>query len=42
VVWYKESGIIGLRLMTIPIEDVFYGMGLILFNVWLYTYFKNR
>lgn len=42
VVWYKGSGIIGLRIMTIPLEDVFYGMGLILLNVWLYTAIKAR
>ena len=42
VVWYKESGIIGLRIMTIPVEDVFYGMGLILLNVWLFTFIRER
>lgn len=36
VVWYSPAGIIGVRIMTIPIEDIFYGMGLILANVWLY------
>jgi len=42
VVWYKGSGIMGPRIMTIPVEDVFYGMGLILLNIWLYTFIKER
>lgn len=42
VVWYKDSGIIGPRIMTIPVEDVFYGMGLVLLNVWLYTAISGR
>jgi len=36
VVWYSANGIIGLRILTIPIEDIFYGMGLILSNIWIY------
>lgn len=42
VVWYKDSGITGLRIMTIPAEDIFYGMGLIMLNVWLYTVIRGR
>jgi lycopene cyclase domain-containing protein len=41
VVWYSGTGIIGLRIMTIPVEDIFYGMGLILLNVWLYTFIRK-
>src|SRR5690606_5114561 len=33
VVWYNESEIMGYRIGTIPVEDVFYGMGLILLNL---------
>ena len=42
VVWYKDSGITSMRILTIPVEDVFYGMGLILLNIWLYTIIKGR
>lgn len=42
IVWYSPAGIIGVRILTIPIEDVFYGMGLILANVWIYTAIRKR
>lgn len=42
VVWYNPTGIIGPRILTIPVEDIFYGMGLILANVWLYTALRSR
>lgn len=38
VVWYNESEIIGMRILTIPVEDIFYGMKLILLNLILYKY----
>jgi len=41
VVWYSPDGIIGLRILTIPVEDVFYGMGLILSNIWIYQSIKH-
>ncbi len=37
IVWYNPAHIIGLRILTIPIEDVFYGMDLILLNVMIYS-----
>ncbi len=42
VVWYSSKGIIGLRILSIPFEDIFYGMGLILINVWLYSWIRSR
>jgi lycopene cyclase domain-containing protein len=42
VVWYNPSEIIGLRILTIPVEDVFYGMELILMNVFIYEYLKSK
>lgn len=42
VVWYNEAEIIGWRLLTIPFEDIFYGMELILLNVLIYEYLKKK
>ncbi len=44
VVWYNDNENIGIRLLTIPVEDVFYGMTLILLNVSIFEFMskKNR
>lgn len=42
VVWYNPVQIIGLRLGTIPVEDVFYGLLLIGINIGFYEYFLNK
>lgn len=41
VVWYNSLQIVGLRLLTIPMEDIFYGLDLILLNLILYYVFEG-
>jgi lycopene cyclase domain-containing protein len=41
VVWYNAEHIMGPRILTIPLEDVFYGMGLVLINIWIYHWFRS-
>lgn len=42
IVWYNNLENIGYRYLTIPYEDIFYGMALILLNISLFEYFKKR
>lgn len=39
IVWYNNNEIIGLRILTIPVEDIFYGLLMIGSQVALYEYF---
>jgi lycopene cyclase domain-containing protein len=37
VVWYNHADMVNLRILTIPFEDIFYGMDLILLNIIIYS-----
>lgn len=41
VVWYNNHENLGVRLLTIPIEDMFYGFELIVLNVFFYEKWKG-
>jgi lycopene cyclase domain-containing protein len=42
VVWYNDDENLGLRIATIPVEDVFYGMLLILMNVSIFEWLQRK
>ena len=42
IVWYNNAEIIGLRIVTIPVEDIFYGMELILMNLLIYRHLISK
>ncbi|MFM7857526.1 MAG: lycopene cyclase domain-containing protein [Flammeovirgaceae bacterium] len=42
IVWYNNEENLGIRLTSIPFEDVFYGMLLILLNISLFEFFQKR
>lgn len=41
VVWYNNSEITGIRLLTVPVEDIGYAFSLILLNLLLTEKFRN-
>ncbi len=40
VVWYNDKEIIGIRILTIPVEDIIYGFGLVMLTVFFYELFS--
>lgn len=42
VVWYNNVENLNLRLLTIPVEDIFYGFELIVLNIFFFEYFKDK
>lgn len=42
VVWYNTREITGIRILTIPVEDIPYGFSLILINLLLMGYLQKR
>ena len=41
VVWYNDAENMGMRILTIPVEDIFYGLELIVLNVFFYHLFRS-
>ena len=42
IVWYNNDENLGIRIFTIPVEDAFYGMGLVLLNILLTEIFLPK
>ncbi len=42
IVWYNDAENLGLRLFNIPVEDIFYGLLLIIMNIEFYLFFKHK
>lgn len=42
VVWYDKAAILGIRMGTIPVEDALYSFSLMLMNISIFEYIKNK
>lgn len=42
VVFYNDAENLGLRILTIPVEDIFYGMAMLMFNILLFEYLIKK
>lgn len=42
VVWYNSDTILNFRILTIPVEDLFYAFGMLLMVTALYEFFRKR
>jgi lycopene cyclase domain-containing protein len=42
VVNYNPSENLGIRILTIPVEDAFYGFEMILLNIYLFKWFEEK
>jgi lycopene cyclase domain-containing protein len=42
VVWYNNAENMGFRLLTIPFEDIFYGMLMLMLNTFLFEFLMSR
>lgn len=40
IVWYSDKHILGLRIITIPVEDIYYNLSMLLPIVWIYERLK--
>jgi len=42
VVFYNDAENLGIRILTVPFEDIFYGLALLLSNILSFEYYLNR
>lgn len=42
IVWYNSNEFMGIRMLTIPIEDMAYAFSMLFTNIILFEYFKKR